>query len=287
MLLRYSRYRGIILSKMRREMICIMELYYLSKGNDKDGLSWQEKERVAIERVKLDDMLDFPGLPYRFDMPLQKELSPNAHCFSYINLSKYNIEVAKSEIEKINQKIKFDLSNFKLPKMKKCIEIPVNEIEFQPSGNRRGTILICTPYTYEGDVARYIAQLSFSTNETHGTICYGGSGDITAAQICFWRNGIGRFLYYNMINDSLTLAYVKAGGDYPSGTILYKDKNIIAAEEERKAKQAKSLADYKWLQKHMPEKCPKSLNGYKRMKTQNTKNFQVLRQLAAERGRAL
>ena len=52
-----------------------------------------------------------------------------------------------------------------------------------------------------------------------------------------------------------------------------------AVKKERDAK------DYEWLHASFPDKCPKSLTGYRRMKTQNTKNFQVLKQLASEHGR--
>lgn len=43
----------------------------------------------------------------------------------------------------------------------------------------------------------------------------------------------------------------------------------------------------KWLQEHFPDKAPKNVTGYRRMKTQNTKNFQVLKQLAADLGRTI
>ena len=42
-----------------------------------------------------------------------------------------------------------------------------------------------------------------------------------------------------------------------------------------------------WLQEHFPDKCPKSLSGFRRMRTQNTKNYQLLKQLAAEMGREI
>ena len=54
---------------------------------------------------------------------------------------------------------------------------------------------------------------------------------------------------------------------------------------EFEAKLAKEEQDYSWIQANIPEKCPKSLSGFRRMKTQNTKNYQDLKQLAAEEGR--
>ena len=46
-------------------------------------------------------------------------------------------------------------------------------------------------------------------------------------------------------------------------------------------------ADYEWIHRHLPVIAPKSLSGYSRMKTQNTKNYQALKQAAAELGREI
>ena len=43
--------------------------------------------------------------------------------------------------------------------------------------------------------------------------------------------------------------------------------------------------DFLWIQANLPDKCPKSITSYRRMKTQNTKNYQLLKQLAANHGR--
>lgn len=57
--------------------------------------------------------------------------------------------------------------------------------------------------------------------------------------------------------------------------------NVIKAEIRR----GNELRDFHWLQSAIPEKCPKSISSYRRMKTQNTKNYQALKLLAAEKGR--
>lgn len=59
--------------------------------------------------------------------------------------------------------------------------------------------------------------------------------------------------------------------------------NIIEVEVRR----GREARDFQWLQDKFPDKCPKSLTGYRRMKTQNTKNFQILYQLAADAGKEL
>lgn len=43
----------------------------------------------------------------------------------------------------------------------------------------------------------------------------------------------------------------------------------------------------RWLQKEFPSLAPKSLSGYRRMRTMNTKNFQTLQNLAAGLGRRI
>ena len=61
------------------------------------------------------------------------------------------------------------------------------------------------------------------------------------------------------------------------------DDSIIKTELQR----GQELRDFLWLQKMLPNKCPKSISSYRRMKTQNTKNYQALQQVAAELGRKI
>lgn len=56
---------------------------------------------------------------------------------------------------------------------------------------------------------------------------------------------------------------------------------------ETEAKRGQEVRDFKWIQEHIPEKCPKSIAGYRRMKTQNTENFKVLKKSALELGHNL
>lgn len=61
------------------------------------------------------------------------------------------------------------------------------------------------------------------------------------------------------------------------------EDNLIDYEIKR----GNDARDYFWIKEHIPKKCPKSVTGYRRMKTQNTKNYQILKQLAAEMGREI
>ena len=58
------------------------------------------------------------------------------------------------------------------------------------------------------------------------------------------------------------------------------DDSIIHAELKRR----QEILDFEWIRENLPEKAPKNITGYRRMKTQNTKNYQLLKQLAAEKG---
>ncbi len=56
---------------------------------------------------------------------------------------------------------------------------------------------------------------------------------------------------------------------------------------EREAEHGVNLRNYKWIQTHIPEKCPKSYSGYMRMKKGQTKKFLILQKLAKEQGKDL
>jgi len=53
---------------------------------------------------------------------------------------------------------------------------------------------------------------------------------------------------------------------------------------ETEAARGEDARNFAWLQGHLPDMCPKSLSGYRRMKSQNTKNFQKLVAAAKEHG---
>lgn len=74
------------------------------------------------------------------------------------------------------------------------------------------------------------------------------------------------------------------------------EKQRIAAERKQRNAEAMIQREYQkhldsntfaWLQETFPDKCPKNVAGFKRMRTQNTKNYQALKQLAAELGKEI
>ena len=53
---------------------------------------------------------------------------------------------------------------------------------------------------------------------------------------------------------------------------------------EVEAERGSDARNFAWLQKNLPEVCPKSFSGYRRMKSQNTRNFQKLASAAKNYG---
>ena len=71
------------------------------------------------------------------------------------------------------------------------------------------------------------------------------------------------------------------------------EENRIAAERkkefddhmiEREYQRGISKRHYKWIQKNLPDLCPKSISGYTRMKNSNSKNFQKIVAAAKDLG---
>lgn len=64
---------------------------------------------------------------------------------------------------------------------------------------------------------------------------------------------------------------------------IHDEEDIVEYEHQKHV----DSCTVKWLQENFPSKAPKNVTGYRRMKTQNTKNYQILKQLAAELGREI
>lgn len=56
------------------------------------------------------------------------------------------------------------------------------------------------------------------------------------------------------------------------------------AEIEDEKRKEHNRTEFSWLEEHLPELCPKSLSGYSRMKSSNSKNFQTIVEKAKELG---
>ncbi len=245
-------------------------------------LTYAEKELIMVNRVTTEDMRKITSIPYNWNTAVRKFIVPNGHPFAYIDLIGSNIDIAKNELEKMNALI---AASSKLsPSITKRISIPVDKIVFTPQKHHGHTRLMCTPHTFTGKPAKYPVSLSFMTDlsnnniSTHGNLFYGQDGSVQKAEVFCWRNSGGHFYYFNTVDGILTLEKFERDGE-----IIYKSPHILAAEAMRRQEEK----DFEWVQQNIPDKCPKTISGYRRIKKLNTKNYQELKALAIESGRKI
>lgn len=242
-------------------------------------LSYNEKELLAVKRTTQQDVLQLTGFPYSWNSPIQKSIEPHGHPFVYMDIVGENLAIAKSELVKINAYIERDKKLS--PALKKLTCLPISEITFKRSAKTGYSRLMLSPVTYNGKPSKYPVALFFMSDpwssNYHGTIFYGQDGSIQKAEIFIGHGGI--FLYYEAFEGDLILARVENA----CREIIYKGKLLLDFE----ASLARTEEDYAWLQANLPEKCPKSITSYRRMRTQNTTNYQALKALAAAQGREI
>lgn len=200
-----------------------------SSNNSDSSISYVDKERIMVERVTIEDMKQFAALPYMWNSKIQKFNRPGAHPFAYMELAGENINVAKSELEKINILLADACQLSKL--IPKQLSIPVNQIIFTRQENQGHTRLMCTPHTFTGKISKYPASLSFMTdissnsNSSHGELFYSQNGSVGKANIYLWRRGCGYFFYYKTDNNALTLSkidYFGKSNNTGKPTTIYK-----------------------------------------------------------------
>lgn len=254
-------------------------------------LTYVEKETVLVRHISTKDMLQFPLLPYNLNFPIRKFILPHAHPFAYIDLDPNNQEIAKKDMGQINQHILQAQEYIAL--LTKDISIQIDKIAFTEYDPGYGyTRLMCTPYTVDGKVSKVPLSLSFMTRldissyTAHGDLHYDVNGKIQKAEVYIWKKHSGWLFYFTTIDGVLLLQKAESTlkpDIYGRPGVIYRDKSLIEAE----AKREQETRDFKWLQENLPDKCPASISGFRRMKNQNTKNYQALQQLAAEMGKKI
>lgn len=264
-------------------------------------IPYLEKERILVEYITIADILQFSDLPYDFSCTMHKETRERFHPFAYFDINLKNQVIAKEHLNQLNAKI----ASYRhlIPSLSSDFYIDTEEIVFQPYeteyGSPRYSQLICEPYTTDGTVSLCPLSLSFTTRqdvyeyETHGTVSFNQHGKIQKAEINIWRNptlaqgkGIGWFFTFRTFDSGLELYEAKTNlkrDIYGQALAVYKHPSIIEWERQR----AQDLENYQWIQSHLPTMCPKSISGFRRMKTMNTKNYQKLVAEAAKLGKSL
>lgn len=249
-------------------------------------LTYAEKERLAVQRTTIQDMSCLVGFPYVWNGRLEKSIQANAHSFVYMDIVGTNLISAKNELDKMNLHI--EASKSLCHRLPKSLSIPVSNIVFTRNPHKAYTRLICSPITHDGKPSVHPLTLSFVTDmehsdTTHGDIVYRQGGTIAKAAVYFWRRGTGYFLYFTTYDNNFILEKVECTthlNEYGRPSPIYEAPHLIARREQL----IKDESDFAWIQKNIPDKCPKNITGYRRMKTQNTKNFQALKQAAADLG---
>ena len=249
-------------------------------------LTYSEKELLAVQRTTMQDMNCLVNFPYVWNCRLEKSMQANAHPFVFMDIIGSNLIAARSELDKMNLHI--EASKLLCHRLPKSLSIPVSNIVFVRSQNSSYSRLICSPVTYDGKLSKHPITLSFFTdmekNETtHGDLIYGQSGNIEKATVYFWRRETGYFLYFNTVDNNFILEKIECtayGNVYGCPGLIYEAPHLIAHREQL----IRDEADFAWIRDNLPTMCPANITGYRRMRTQNTKNFQALKQAASELG---
>lgn len=141
--------------------------------------------------------------------------------------------------------------------------------------------------SHTGEVYYYIRRKAYLHED---------AGNIDLALACMRKSvALVKCRSYFSSDDLLPLVKMLARAGYveEAYTELRSIEQIFSAsldcdrEIEAEIRRGCEQRDFQWIQENYPDKCPKTISSFRRMKTQNTKNFQVLQALAAERGRKI
>ena len=260
-------------------------------------LSYVEKERIIVQRITSADMQQFTQIPYDLNCPIHKYDKSNGHPFAYMDLNSANIKIAKSELSKLNNYIVDVCSGISGWSRKFCIDVDkVAFAEYSP--NYGYTKLMCTPYTFTGEISKIPVSLSFMSRldvmqyQVVGNLDYSADGNIIKANVNIWsrysyeKPGTGWLFTFYRIDGNLSLEQVKSTINPDKNGmpgIVFRSKHLIEEEKQREALQQEFL----WVQNNLPDLCPKSLSGYSRMKNANSTKYQKIESAAAEKGKVL
>lgn len=141
--------------------------------------------------------------------------------------------------------------------------------------------------SHTGEVYYYLRYKAYNYEKT---------GDIDLALACMRKSvALVKCRSYFSTDDLLPLVKMLARTGYidEAYTELRSIEQCLSepldcdSEIEAEIRRGKELKDFQWIQANLPDKCPKSISSYRRMKTQNTKNYQSLKQAAANLGREI
>ncbi len=254
--------------------------------------TYSEKEQILVERITTQDMLQFTKIPYDLNCPVHKFIEKNSHPFAYINLNAKNQKIAKGHLLELDRMI--DEVRPQIASLRSDYFIDVQKAEFCDYSRYYGySRLICTPYTFKGAISKiplsliFMSRLDIKKYWFSGEINYDQGGKPLRGRVSIAKeNGTFWLFTFNTINGEFLLekAQTLLNPDaYGVQGTVYKHPYLILLDQEAE-KQAQT---FQWLQENLPALCPKSLSGFRRMRTTNSKNYQKLVAEAAKMGKQL
>lgn len=261
------------------------ELIFSGKMDKK--LAYIHKEIITVKRVTTEDMLQFTAMPYQLNCPIQKHIEHGSHPFAYIDLNSFNQEVAKKELERLDEYI-IQARSY-IPLLTNEYHIDIKKVMLYNYSKGYGyTRLMCTPYTFTGKISKYPLSLFFMsrgdihTYSVNGELFYNADGTFGRASVNIWkapanysRPGTGWMFEFGTFDSKFVLNRAETTlrpDEYGRATTVYRCTHIIKEENAREL----NRAIFEWLQKHFPDDCPKSISGFSRMRNANSKNYQAL-----------
>lgn len=194
----------------------------ISSSVQKDSepkMTYQEKELLLVQRASINDMTELTDMPFVWNTDVKKFIQSGGHPFAYMDIVGDNVNIVKSELIKMNERISSDAKTYK--HIPNNARIPVEDIVFTPSDLYGYTRIMCTPKTITGKISKYPLKIFFATDlsksvtggdTTHGELVYDKNGSVASANIYCWRKGNGFFLRYKTVNDELTLCGTERAG---------------------------------------------------------------------------
>lgn len=213
-------------------------IYYekIETDGEPRKLSTAEKERIMVQRITAEDMLQFPDIPYQLDCPIHKQMAKNSHPFAYMDLNEYNRSVAKRDLKMINGLIVDAQKYIKL--LSGDFLIRTERIAFEQYSPDYGyTKIMCTPYTFAGKVSKYPIYLSFMskmntrTYSVSGELYYEIDGHISKGTVNIWMEqvaysgGTGWSFKLKEVDKKLSIIEAKTNlrpDKYGQPTVVYK-----------------------------------------------------------------
>lgn len=216
-------------------------VYYekLKKDDEPEKLSANDKKRIMVQRVTTKDMLQFPEIPYQLNCPIHKHLAKNSHPFAYMDLNHINQEIAKRELQRLDEYI-IQARSY-VPLLTAEYHIDVKKIMLYNYSKDYGyTRLMCAPHTFTGKISKYPLSLFFMsrgdirTYSVNGELFYCADGSWGNATVNIWnapadysRPGTGWLFTFKMLDGRFTLKEAKTNlrpDKYGRATTVYKAK---------------------------------------------------------------